>query len=520
MRAHVVGSGMAGLAAAAYLVGEGGVLPANVSIYDAAAELGGAMAFAGSATDGYILPTGRVFEAQYRCAFDLFSRVPAIHDPSVSVRDDILAFNDRFGIIDRMRLLDRDLKVRDSPHFGLSLRDRLDLLKLAVTPESLLDAKQIEAFFTSAFFETDFWLLWVTLMNSLPQHSTIEMRRFMHRFLHVLPNLSNMTSILRSRYNQRDAIILPIASWLKQQGVMFHPATRVLDVGFVPARDRITANEIKVIASGQTQVIEVSPEDIVLVTNGSQVDGLTIGSMTSPPPPPPGTETCPLWRRLALGRVAFGTPDTFFGPAHIADTAWVTFTVTEAQPIFTNLMSALTGSEPGRAGLVTLTGSNWLLTLAIFHKPEFLDQPDDAWVWWGYGLYPARAGNFVSKPMQECSGAEILGEVLHHLKFEREADDILKHSTCIPCLLPYAGSIWLPRSRTSRPQVVPQGSINFGFIGQFAELPLEAAFTMEYAVRTAWHAVATLRPQSRKPPPVYQGSHDAAALRDALAMLA
>jgi oleate hydratase len=357
-------------------------------------------------------------------------------------------------------------------------------------------------------------------MNSLPQHSAMEMRRFMLRFLHVLPDLSRMTSILRTRYNQQDTIIRPITSWLERQGVTFRTGTRVVDVGFLPARDRITATALTIDSPGQMESVEVAPEDIVLVTNGSQVEGLTVGSMTSAPPPTPDAETCALWRRLALGRPAFGSPQTFFGPSHIRDTAWVTFTVTETQPVFTGLMSALTASEPGRAGLITLAGSNWLLTLAIFHKPEFVGQPEAAWVWWGYGLSPDRPGTFVGKPMRACSGAEILSEVLHHLKFGRQADEIVARSTCIPCLLPYAGSVWLPRSRTSRPRVVPEGATNFGFIGQFAEVPLDAAFTMEYAVRTAWHAVATLTRHGRKPPPVYQGSHDIAALRNALATLA
>jgi oleate hydratase len=76
--------------------------------------------------------------------------------------------------------------------------------------------------------------------------------------------------------------------------------------------------------------------------------------------------------------------------------------------------------------------------------------------------------------------------------------------------------VWLLRTRRNRPQVVPKGSTKFGFIGQFAELPGEAIYTMEYSVRSAREAISTLLQLDAKPPPIYQGQHDADALFQAL----
>ena len=122
--------------------------------------------------------------------------------------------------------------------------------------------------------------------------------------------------------------------------------------------------------------------------------------------------------------------------------------------------------------------------------------------------------------MLECSGAEILNEILWHLDFAKDAERIIGSATCIPCLLPYAGSVWLPRKRMDRPSVTPTGSTNFGFIGQFAEIPLETIFTMEYSVRSAREAVSTLLKLDAKLPSVYQGQHDPRALYNALNALA
>ena len=147
MKAHLVGSGLASLAAAAYLIKDGGFLANNVRIYEAAGSLGGAMAMSGGAEKGYVLPTGRVFERNYRCAFELFSLVPSISDPQRSITDEILEFNESYGYDDRARIIDREGKVVRSEHFGLSVRNRMDLLKLALTPEEFLDGRAISEFY-------------------------------------------------------------------------------------------------------------------------------------------------------------------------------------------------------------------------------------------------------------------------------------------------------------------------------------------------------------------------------------
>ena len=119
-------------------------------------------------------------------------------------------------------------------HFGLSVRDRLDLARLALTPEAMLDGRRIDEFFRADFFATEFWLLWTTIMGPLPQHSAMEMRRYMNRFLPLLPDLSVMSHVLRTP-------LRPIRGDHRTVGGVAAPAWCDLPDGHVRPRHRLRA---------------------------------------------------------------------------------------------------------------------------------------------------------------------------------------------------------------------------------------------------------------------------------------
>jgi oleate hydratase len=79
---------------------------------------------------------------------------------------------------------------------------------------------------------------------------------------------------------------------------------------------------------------------------------------------------------------------------------------------------------------------------------------------------------------------------------------------CIPCMMPFITSQFLQRQHGDRPHVVPKGSANFAFMGQFCELPLDVVFTVEYSIRSAQVAVNALLGLALEPPAVYQGKFD------------
>jgi oleate hydratase len=132
--------------------------------------------------------------------------------------------------------------------------------------------------------------------------------------------------------------------------------------------------------------------------------------------------------------------------------------------------------------------------------------------------------------MAECTGEEILKELLQHLSFDKRLHELLKELLsdqrdavtksliCIPCDLPYVNNIWMPRSRGDRPRTVPKGATNLGLLGQYVEVPNEVTFTIEYSARTAWEAVHLLFKRGPAPPRVYQGNYDLKALFNAMKM--
>src|SRR5262245_27025381 len=269
MKAHIVGGGFGGLAAAAYLIRNAGVSGQDITIYEADEQMGGGFFLGGSPAAGYNLP-GSVFDEEYRCTFDLLQAIPSTSDPAVSVKDEFFTFNKRHPFHDRAHIIDRDGRVEHHPHFGLGLREGFELARLALTPEALLDGRRIDEFFSPRFFLTEFWLLWSTIMGSLPQHSATEFRRYMNRALALFPDLSDMTNVLRTPFNQYQAFIEPLVAWLRPRGVNLLTGAFVQDIGFEPTPGRMTVNRLDYERDGAAVSVAVGPDDLVLATLGLQ----------------------------------------------------------------------------------------------------------------------------------------------------------------------------------------------------------------------------------------------------------
>jgi oleate hydratase len=189
-------------------------------------------------------------------------------------------------------------------------------------------------------------------------------------------------------------------------------------------------------------------------------------------------------------------------------------------PTFFELMEKFTGNVAGTGGLVTFTDSNGLMSVVLAAQPHFIGQPDNIKVCWGYGLFVDQIGNFVKKKMSDCSGEEILTELLSHLRCETHKKLILKTANCIPCMMPYITSQFMPRVKGDRPPVKPPGTTNLGFIGQCCEIPDDVVFTVAYSVRSAQTAVIALLGLDKKVSPLYKAQYDPAVLFSAARTLA
>ncbi len=223
-----------------------------------------------------------------------------------------------------------------------------------------------------------------------------------------------------------------------------------------------------------------------------------------------------LWERIARKHSDFGNPGVFCDQIDLHK--WESFTVTLRDPTFFRQMEEFTGNVAGTGGLVTMTDSNWLMSVVLAAQPHFANQPDDVQVFWGYGLFPDRVGNFVEKKMSECGGQEILTELFAHLRISEKMQPTLQagKAVCLPVMMPFVDSAFMPRVPGDRPQVIPRDAANFAFLGQFAEVPHDCVFTVEYSVRSAMMAVFGHFRPDKKVPPVYEGGHDPLALINAV----
>jgi oleate hydratase len=516
-KAYLVGSGIASLSSAAFLIREGGFAGGDIVILEEQDRKGGSLDASGSPQSGYTMRGGRMFEIHFDCTYDLLSSIPSLDDPTRSVTEDTFAFHRDFAWDDHARLIDADGKVIDAHSMTFSERDRLELVTCVATPERLLDGKRIADLFHEEFFSTNFWAMWCTTFAFEPWHSAIEFRRYLNRFVHLFKTFDTMSGIYRTKFNQYDSIVRPLLKWLTDQGVTVQLDTRVTDLRLSPG-DALTVEAVTWERGGKTEEIAVAEGDLVMVTNGSMTANSTLGSTDTVPALDTTTSSgaWALWETLAAKHPGLGNPKVF--DSSTKDSTWESFTVTTEDPLFFELMEDFSRSEAGKGGLITFKESNWLLTIVLNHQPHFRDQPEGAFVWWGYALFPDREGDFVKRPMSQCTGREILDEVLQHLRFQK-SQQILDNSIVIPAMMPYITSQFLVRKAGDRPQVVPAGSTNLAFIGQYAEVPDDVVFTVEYSVRTAWTAVAQLLHLDRQPPPVYKGRHDPKVLVEALQTL-
>lgn len=513
-RAVLVGGGIGTLAAAAFMIRDAGIPGAAITVFEAGSRLGGALDGAGDPDRGYSLRGGRMLTTDhYECTWDLFRSIPSLEHAGQSVYDETVAFNRVHVSHSRARLVDCYRSRIPVESMGFSVDDRLRLLALIDADEADLGDSRITDHFAPHFFATPFWLMWATTFAFQPWHSAAELRRYLHRFMSEFPRIETLAGVKRTVYNQYDALIAPLEAWLRAQGVLFESSATVLDVGHAGMEGELVVTSLLIDRDGERQTLAVAPDTLVIIQNGSMTDASSLGAHDRAPARLGLAQSVGwhLWERLSTARPAFGRPEVFNSAP--AQSSWESFTVTLRDRAFVDAMMNFSGNEPGTGGLVTFKDSNWLMSIVVPHQPYFAGQPDDVQVFWGYGLFPDRVGNFVARPMMECTGAEILVELCGHLRFE---PDTVAGATCIPCWMPYITSMFMPRKPGDRPRPVPDGTRNLAFVSQFVEVPDDVVFTVEYSVRAAQMTVYEWFGIDRPIPPITRHDKSLRTRLDAL----
>ena len=493
-KAHIVGGGIAGLAVAAFLVDDAGMPGENITIYEKRQDVGGCCGAVG--TEGtYICPGERELESYMECLWYLCSKIPSLDDPTRTVLDESVDANRDMPIHSECRALQHQGHIWEGIHdYRMDAETTAKLQAFITTPEKELENMTIEEYFgkDSPFFQSAMWWCFHPMLAFKPYHSALEAKRYLSRFS-LANRIDYLEGILHTKRNDYDSIIKPLTKWLTDKGVTIKGGCAVYDVDMDAACN--TAQGIRMRMNGEDIRVAIRPEDYLFVTNGSMMTNATFGDNTHVAPINRNTDDLGLftiWQNLAKKNAKFGHPEKFLGA--IDKTKWMSYFVTiKDYPEFFERLEKLTGSKPGTGGCITMKDSGWEISLVLYDRDYFPNQrANNEDVFWGDGLFGERAGTYIKKPMAECTGEEILTEILYHFNLMDMKDEVLAHAHVSTCMMPYITSQFMPRTANDRPRVVPEGCTNLAFIGQYVEVPGDVVFTIETSVRTPLEAVYQL----------------------------
>ncbi|WP_411347820.1 oleate hydratase [Paenibacillus sp. WLX2291] len=522
--AYIIGGGLAGLAAAVFLIRDGHMSGDQIHILEERHVSGGSLDGTLLPHNGFVTRGGREMESHFECLWDLFRSIPSLEVEGASVLDEFYWLNHDDPNSSNCRLIhNRGERTDDDGQFTLSPAAQKELISLFMMSEDQLEGKRIEDVFGEEFFASNFWLYWCSMFAFETWHSAIEMRRYVLRFIHHIEGLPDFTSLKFTRYNQYESLVKPMLAYLEQHHVDVQYGIQVSNVLVEIEEDVKTARKLLLTRDGQAEEWELRADDLVFVTNGSITESTTEGNHHTPAPVTHDLGgSWNLWKNLAKQSAEFGNPDAFC--ANLPDESWyVSATITWENDEIDPYLETITGRKLHTGnivsgGIVTVKDSNWLLSFATHRQPHFKEQQDHQVITWVYGLLSNTPGNYVQKPIEQCTGEEIAQELLYHLGVPDDRIAAIAGQSChvVPVYMPFITSYFMLRQAGDRPLVVPQGSRNLAFIGNFAETERDTVFTTEYSVRTAMEAVYRLLGVERGVPEVFASAYDLRVLAKAI----
>ena len=519
--AYIIGTGLAGLSAAFYLVRDGRMKGEHIHLLEKLDLAGGSCDGRKDITKGFYMRGGREMDNHFECMWDMFRSVPSIETSDVSVLDEYYWLNKHDP---NYSLCRATINCGEDAHtdklFKLDRESAMALSKLFLTPEKTLENKKISDVLPESFWKTNFWLYWQTMFAFQKWSSALEMKRYLCRYVHHIDGLPDFSALRFTKYNQYESMILPLIKYLKNNGVKIDYGIDVKNVIFKSKQNKKVATKIVYENDGETKEIDLTEDDLVFITNGCCTDTSCYGDQDNAPDlsiiKNGKGESWDLWKNIAsqASNGEFGNPDKFCN--HVDKTNWMSATIEVSDDDIIKHIINICKRDPREGkvttgGIVTVKDSmeNWYLSWTINRQPQFKSQNKNSVLVWLYALSTNKPGNFVKKPIKECTGKEVCEEWLYHIgllinEIEKYAD-ICNTTTCY---MPYINAFFQPRKEKDRPLVVPKNSINFAFVGQFAETPRDTIFTTEYSIRTGMEAVYTLLKVDRAVPEVWGSKYD------------
>lgn len=520
--AYIIGTGLAGLTAAFYLVRDG-QMPGNyIHLLEKLELAGGSCDGYKDVHKGFYMRGGREMDNHFEIMWDVFRDVPSIETPNVSVLDEYYWLNKHDPNYSLCRAtVNKGEDAHTDKLFKLDKDSAMALSQLFITPEADLEDKKISDVLPESFWETNFWLYWQTMFAFQKWSSALEMKRYLCRYVHHIDGLPDFSALRFTKYNQYESMILPLIEYLKKHDVDVQFGMDVKNVVIEEVDGRKTAKELIYIKDNEEHSIPLTADDLVFITNGCCTDTSSYGDQTHAPDLSGIVngqgESWDLWKNIAkqAKHDEYGHPDVFC--SNTEATNWMSATVeTSNEDIIQHIMN-ICKRDP-RAGKVTTGGivtvkdsvNNWFLSWTINRQPQFRSQNKDTALVWLYALHTDTEGNYIKKAMRDCTGEEICQEWLYHIGMDESKIKDYSENACntTTCFMPYINAFFQPRKNVDRPKVVPEGAVNFAFIGQFAETPRDTIFTTEYSMRTGMESVYTLLNVDRGVPEVWGSQYD------------
>ena len=523
-KAHIVGGGIAGFSTAVFLIDDAHMPAENITIYESEELSGGCLDAISVGKTGYRNRGSRMWERRYECLYYLMEKIPSIYTPGRTVLDETYQANVDNPFYARLRLMHRKGKKYSPTGPLMSAADGQKLLALLLSPEDKLEGLSVAQWFSPEFFSSDFWYYWAYIFALAPQHSLIECRRYLNRFaMYIGKPMLELTMLIHAKYNDYDSVIAPIEAYLKEKGVRFQKGTRVRDIETQDKGKETLATALVYDDASGHQRKPLTRDDLVFFTNGSMIMNTTWGDNDTVATYNRDTKDLSLfdvWKKLAARDPKFGRPEPFI--SDIQGSGFYTWTATiNGDSTFADYWSAKTGvTQPLiKNALTTVVDSNWKATFFVYGKDYYRNQRPDQDILHGYLLWTDRPGDYIKKPVRECTGNEILSEILYHCGLEDKIDQILKHTYVSVAAMPYITSQFMPRRVADRPNVIPDGCVNLAFIGQYVETPADVSFTDDSSVRTAMMAVWGLTGLQKPQVPMYEPTFDVRVIAKSLQMV-
>ena len=519
--AYIIGTGLAGLSAAFYLVRDGQMKGEHIHLLEKLDLAGGSCDGRKDVTKGFYMRGGREMDNHFECMWDMFRSVPSIETPNVSVLDEYYWLNKHDP---NYSLCRATINCGEDAHtdkmFKLDRKSAIALSKLFITPEKDLENKKISDVLPDSFWETNFWLYWQTMFAFQKWSSALEMKRYLCRYVHHIDGLPDFSALRFTKYNQYESMILPLTKYLESNGVKIEYGIDVKNVIFESKQNKKVATQIIYENNGQEKTIDLIEDDLVFITNGCCTDTSCYGDQNNAPDLSKikngNGESWDLWKNIAsqASNGEFGNPDKFCGNVDL--TNWMSATIEVSDENIIKHIINICKRDPRKGkvttgGIVTVKDSteNWYLSWTINRQPQFKSQNKNSILVWVYALNTTKQGNFIEKAIKTCTGKEICEEWLYHIGIPtNEIETYADKCNTTTCYMPYINAFFQPREEKDRPLVVPKESINFAFVGQFAETPRDTIFTTEYSIRTGMEAVYTLLKIDRAVPEVWGSKYD------------